>query len=107
MEIQIYSFFFQNIFTQKMWGKCNNSSNSKIVIVLSKMHFKKDNGNENNINVAKWAKIFKKVQLFREFSILFASKAKISGIFNWVATKLPELWRIFSKNIDFGLFNTT
>jgi len=60
MEIQIYSFFFENIFTKK----CNNS-NSNIVIVLSKMHFKKDNGDENNINVATWAKNSKKVQ-FRD-----------------------------------------
>ena len=41
MEIQIYSFFFQNIFTKKNVGKSNIVGNSKNVIVLSKMHFKK------------------------------------------------------------------
>ena len=59
MEIQIYSFFFENIFTKKC-GK-----NVTIVIVTSllcclKCILKKDNGDENNINVAPWAKNSKK-----------------------------------------------
>ena len=60
-----------------MWGNLTIVGNSKNVIVLSKMHFKKDNGDENNINVAQRAKNPKKVQ-FRD-----ATKAKINVFLNF------------------------